>query len=104
MIRSSFCVVLCGEVVNVRLRNILNLTEPREKKIHRRTRRVETPYKCVLAPRCHHIHAVLRTVYLILKLELKPWSQSILNACMHGIDCLNPFLSVNIHAPYSSGA
>jgi hypothetical protein len=32
MIRSSFCVVSCGEVVNVRLRNILNSTEPREKR------------------------------------------------------------------------
>jgi hypothetical protein len=31
MIRSSFCAVLCGEVVNVRLRNISNSTEPREK-------------------------------------------------------------------------
>jgi hypothetical protein len=29
--RSSFCAVLCGEVVNVRLRNIPNSTEPREK-------------------------------------------------------------------------
>jgi hypothetical protein len=31
MTRSSFCAVLCGEVVNVRLRNIPNSTEPREK-------------------------------------------------------------------------
>jgi hypothetical protein len=46
MIRSSFCVVLCGEVVNVHLRNISNSTEPREKKIHGRTTRVATPYIC----------------------------------------------------------
>jgi hypothetical protein len=46
MIRSSFCDVLCGEVVNVRLRNISNSTEPREKKIHGRTTRVVTPYIC----------------------------------------------------------
>jgi hypothetical protein len=32
MIRSSFCVVLCGELVNVCLRNISNSTEPREKR------------------------------------------------------------------------
>jgi hypothetical protein len=32
MMRSSFCVLLCGEVVNVRLRNISNSTEPLEKR------------------------------------------------------------------------
>jgi hypothetical protein len=32
MIRSLFCVVLCSEVVNMRLRNISNSTEPREKR------------------------------------------------------------------------
>jgi hypothetical protein len=37
-------VVLCGELVNLRLRNISNSTEPREKKIHGRTTRVATPY------------------------------------------------------------
>jgi hypothetical protein len=58
MIRSSFCVVLCGEAVNVRLRlrNISNSTEPREKKIHGRTTRVATPYICsypaVVVPSC----------------------------------------------------
>jgi hypothetical protein len=42
MIRSSFCVVLCGEVVNVRLRNISNSTEPREKRYNGALRALRT--------------------------------------------------------------
>jgi hypothetical protein len=45
MMRSSFCVVLCGELVNVRLSNISNSSEPREKDT-RRTTRVAISYIC----------------------------------------------------------
>jgi hypothetical protein len=59
MMRSSFCVVLCGEVVNVRLRNISNSYEPQEKRY--------TGAICALRPHIFVLTLVTHTINTEIK-------------------------------------